>query len=60
MTTLHTSSPEHLSPEKRIAEVAKLLAKAIVRLRGLSASLSEDAKNDGNPLAFASERSVNG
>ena len=55
MTTLHTSSPEHLSPEKRIAEIANLLAKAIVRVRGLSASLSEDAKNHGNPLAFISK-----
>ncbi len=59
MTTLHTSSPEHLLPEKLIAEVAKLLAKAIVRVRCLSARLIEDDKNDGNLLAFASERSVN-
>ncbi len=52
MTTLHISPPEHLSPENRIAEVAKLLAQAIVRMRSLRASAEEIPKKNKIPLAF--------
>ncbi len=56
MTNLRTRSPQHLSAQHRIAEVARLLAKAIVRLRNLN---GENGKLDDIPLAFQQERSGN-